>query len=143
MRQTGRPIQAGGLAVLVSAAVLLVPAAPGRSSEPPNPPGLSELVGTWRVDLRPTPEASPYYQELVISVSGDTVEGTFYGSPFRDLQLNADWGTLHFAFVTDDGSGAYNTTARLLDGRLEGTTHSLGRGFLAVWTAEREKAGAE
>ena len=25
----------------------------------------------------------------------------------------------------------------LVEGRLEGTTHSLGRGFLAVWTAER------
>ena len=142
MRQTLKWIAAGGLATLIAAVVFLAPGAHGED-RPSEAPRLSELAGTWRVDLRPTPDASPYYQELVVSVSGDVVEGTFYGTPFRDFQLNADWGTLHFAFVTDDGSGAYNTTGRLVEGRLEGSTHSLGRGFLSVWTAEREKAGSE
>lgn len=50
----------------------------------------------------------------------------------KQPRLNTDWGEVHFAFTTADNSGAYNTS-----GVLHGTTHSLGRGFLAVWTAER------
>ena len=45
---------------------------------------------------------------------------------------------VHRYSVTDDGSGAYNTSGVLLQGRLQGLTHSLGREFLAVWSAERK-----
>lgn len=97
-----------------------------------------DLVGTWKVDLRPTPDAAPYYQEMVItSVAGDSISGTFYGAPIRDGQLNRDWGALRFAFVTEDGSGAYHTAGTLRGDEIEGMTHALGRGFLAYWTAER------
>ena len=37
--------------------------------------------------------------------------------------------------MTEDGSGLYHHTAVLRDGRLIGTTHSIGRDFLARWTA--------
>ena len=99
-----------------------------------------DLVGTWKVDLRPTPDAAPYYHEMVItSVAGDSIAGTFYGAPIRDGRLNSDWGALRFAFVTEDNSGQYHTTGTLRGDEIEGTTHSLGRGFLSYWTAKRVK----
>lgn len=99
------------------------------------------LVGEWRVDLRPTPDADPYYQTLTITSATDKgVKGTFYGTPFTEGCLNDDWGTVHVAFITQDGSGPYAHSARLVDGRLEGLSHSTGRDFLAVWTAERADA---
>jgi len=110
--------------------------APGTSAEPAKPE-LSALAGAWRVDLRPAPDADPYFQSLVVAITDGQVEGSFYDTAFRDFQANADWATLHFAFVTEDGSGIYHTSGRLVEGRLERTTHALGRGFLAVWTAER------
>ena len=126
--------------VLTVVALLSPPAlsaqAPATSAESPKPE-LSALAGAWRVDLRPAPDADPYFQRLVVAITDGEVEGSFYDTAFRDFQANADWGTLHFAFVTEDGSGIYHTSGRLVEGRLEGTTHSLGRGFLAAWTAER------
>ena len=104
-------------------------------------PTSAALVGTWRIDLRPTPDADAYFQEFVISeVDGTSFQGTFYGSEVTQGRINADWGAIHFAFVTSDGSGQYNTSG-VFDGRtIRGTTHSLGRGFISVWSGERVPA---
>ncbi len=94
------------------------------------------LLGTWQVDLRPTPDAEPYYQELVVTeVDGKTFQGTFYGTPLTEGRINTDWSTVRIAFVTADGSGPYNHSAVLVDGKLEGMTNSLGREFLSYWSA--------
>ena len=99
-------------------------------------PSASDLVGTWTVDLRPTPDAPPYTTEFVVtSVEDGDLEGTFYGTAIRDGRVNTSWGEVHFSFVTEDGSGPYNTQGRLTGNMLKGTTHSLGRSFLSVWTA--------
>ncbi len=104
----------------------------------PTRPDPEALVGTWRVDLRPTPDAEAYYREFVVRrVDGETFEGSFYGTELQHGRVNTDWGSLHFAFATSDGSGVYNTSGVLDGDKLRGTTHSLGREFLAVWTAER------
>ncbi|TFG44637.1 MAG: hypothetical protein E4H41_07240 [Gemmatimonadales bacterium] len=101
-------------------------------------PDAEALVGVWRVDLRPTPDAEPYYQEFIVEgVEGDTIRGTFYGTPIEHGRINTDWGQVRFAFTTADGSGPYNTSGVLSGTRVQGTTHSLGRRFLAVWSAER------
>jgi len=101
-------------------------------------PNQQDLVGQWRVDLRATPEAAPYYQELRIdSVKGDTLEGSFFGSRMEHGRLNTDWGTVYIAFVTQDGKGAVHHAGRLRRGKLEGTSLSLGREVLSVWRAER------
>ena len=98
------------------------------------------LVGTWKIDLRPTPDAEAYYQCFVVeSVEGRTFTGTFYGSPVSEARLNGDWGALRFSFVTADGSGQYLHSGVLRDGRLEGMSNSTGRGFLNVWRGERER----
>lgn len=102
-------------------------------------PGPGELVGTWQVDLHPSPDAEPYLQEFVVrSVDGNGFEGSFYGTQVTEGRLNVDWGAVRFAFVTADGSGPYNHSGVFRGGRLEGTTHSLGRDFLAYWTAIRK-----
>lgn len=125
-------------ALLTAALVATAALALGPAATP------DDLVGTWQVDLRPTPDAAPYLQEMIItSVAGDSITGTFYGSPIRDGRLNADWGALRFAFLTDDGSGAYHTSGTLRGDQIEGLTHALGRDFLAYWTAERVAADEE
>lgn len=97
------------------------------------------LVGKWIVDLRPTPDAPAHLKELIIeSVEDGELEGRFYDTDFVDGRLNGDWGALRFAFCTADASGAYHTQGVLRGDRLEGTTMSVGRDFLAVWTAHRE-----
>jgi hypothetical protein len=97
------------------------------------------LVGTWQVDLRPTPDAEPYVQEFVITaVAGNTFTGTFYGTPVEQARINSIWGKLRIAFVTRDGSGPYNHSAVLEGTRLEGLTNSTGRDFLAYWSAEKK-----
>ncbi len=122
---------------ILAALCMMVFIAAGSARIPARPdPGA--LVGTWEVDLRPTPDAEPYLQQFVVtSVDGDGFEGNFYGTPIEEGRLNVDWGAVRFAFVTSDRSGPYNHSGILDGGRMEGTTHSLGRDFLSYWTARR------
>ena len=123
--------------ILGAVSVVILGAAAWNQSVPSPDP--DNLVGTWTVDLRPTPDAEPYLQTfVVISVSEKGFEGEFYGTPIEEGRLNLDWGAVRFAFVTADGSGSYHHAGILRDGWLEGTTHSLGRDFLAYWTATRD-----
>lgn len=97
------------------------------------------LTGTWKVDLRPTPQAEPYFQEFVVSsVDGNTFKATFYGTPIEQARINSSWGKVRIAFVTADGSGPYNHSAVLEGTRLEGLTNSTGRDFIAYWSAEKQ-----
>lgn len=96
------------------------------------------LVGVWKVDLRAKPDAAPYFKEFVVkALDGNTFTGEFYGTEIEQGRVNADWGDVHFAFVTRDGSGPYNHSGVLRAGKLEGLSHSLGRDFLLVWRGER------
>ncbi len=101
-------------------------------------PDANALVGTWTVDLRPTPDAAAYFQEFVVSaVDGKAFEGTFYGSPISQGRINTDWSAVRIAFVTSDLSGPYNHSAVLMNGKLEGLTNATGRGFLSYWSATK------
>jgi hypothetical protein len=98
----------------------------------------AQLVGTWKVDLRATPDAPDYFQAFAVTaVDGKTFTGTFYGTPVEQARINVDWGAVRIGFVTNDQSGPYNHSATLRDGRLEGLTNSTGRDFLAYWSAVR------
>ena len=109
--------------------------APGPAVDP------TDLIGTWAVDLRPTPDAEPYIQEFVVTaVDGDSLVGTFYGAPIERGRLNTGWGRVEFAFVTSDLTGPYNHAGRLVEGRLEGSTYATGRGFVLPWRASRADA---
>ena len=101
-------------------------------------PDANKLIGKWQVDLRPTPDAAAYYQEFVVTgIDSNSFKGTFYGTEIRQAHTNLDWGKVYFAFITGDGSGAYNTSGFLDGDTLRGTTHSIGRQFLSVWTATK------
>jgi hypothetical protein len=98
------------------------------------------LVGTWKVDLRPKPGADPYFKTFVVkTVDGNKFTGLFYDTEIEQGRINVEWGDVHFAFVTQDKSGAYNHSGVLRGDKIEGMTNSLGRDFLLVWRAEREK----
>jgi len=98
------------------------------------------LIGTWSVDLRPTPDAEPYLQRFrVDSVDDGRLTGRFYGTRITDGRIDVAWGRVEFAFTTRDGSGVYHTSGHLeTDGTLVGRTHSPSRGFLQPWRAEHE-----
>jgi len=100
----------------------------------------TQLLGTWQVDLRPTPDAKPYLQQFVVTkVNPDhTFEGTFYGAPISQARINKDWGAIRIAFVTADQSGPYNHSAVLQGTKLEGLTNSTGRDFLSYWSAAKQ-----
>ena len=68
-------------------------------------------------------------------LDGNSFEGTFYRAPVTQARINTDRGAVRIAFVTADGSGPYNHSAVLRDGRLEGLTNSTGRDFLSYWSA--------
>ena len=99
----------------------------------------TKLVGTWKVDLRPTPDAPAYFQTLEIKkIEGDTFSGTFYGSEIKNGRINQAWDFIYIAFTSSDNSGLYSHFAKLAGTRFEGATHSLGRNFLLPWRAEKE-----
>ena len=112
------------------------------SAQAQAPVTAASLVGSWMVDLRPTPTSPAFLKKLVITAQqGTRIEGHFYdGSPLQAGRINTTSGpTLAFAFFTDPGEGAYQTAGRqVAPNRLEGMTLSTTRGFLLSWTAERE-----
>lgn len=121
---------------LIAVAVATLTAAAWHAPSTPD-----DLVGSWQVDLRPSPDAPAYYQELVISSANDgTLSGVFYGSGLQFGRVNTDWDGIHFAFVTIDQSSRYVTTGRLVGDRLEGVTYSPDRDLLQPWNAERSPA---
>ncbi len=99
----------------------------------------SPLVGTWNVDLRPSPKAFPYIKELEISaVKGRKIEGIFYGQRITNGVLNRSWPRPYIAFHTSDLSNEYYHVAYLQDGQLRGVTYGIGRDFVAPWTAKKK-----
>ena len=114
-------------------------AACSQSPPAPEPVSADTLLGTWTVDLRPTPESAPYYKEFVVTaVQGNSFAGVFYDTEVSQARINLDWGRLRIAFVTADGSGSYNHSAVLEDGKLEGLSNSTGRDFLSYWSAVKQ-----
>lgn len=106
------------------------------AQNPSNIDPFSELVGTWKLDLTPGDLTDDVFTEMVIkAIDPDAVKGEFYYSKMRKGQVNISYEGVYFAFVTNDGSGDYNTCGMYKNGELSGSTHSLGRDFLSVWTA--------
>lgn len=101
-----------------------------------------QLLGAWRIDLRPSAEADPYTVIMNIeSIDEGRITGTFYnGSPISDGLVSTSWGVTRFAFTTSDGTGQYDTTGTLRNGILKGTTRSRGRDFLMEWNGTAEPA---
>lgn len=97
-----------------------------------------DLAGQWQVDLRPTPDAAPYFKALELKVkNGGQLSGRFYGSKFKKGIVNDAWPQLHFAFRTRDKNNTYFHTGYLDGDTLRGQTYCPERSFIAPWTATR------
>lgn len=105
----------------------------------PQPSLMERLVGTWKVDLRPEPEAESYFQTLRIDPMDEkSFTGVFYGSKIKDGLINDAWDEITFAFTTRDQNHTYYHTVTLRDGKLAGTTYCPQRDLVAPWTAIRK-----
>ena len=99
----------------------------------------SPLEGSWKIDLRPSPDAEPYYQTFEITeVTKTGIEGSFYGSSLEDTFINEEWERLYFGFTTKDQSSSYFHSGYLLDGEIYGITYCPDRGFIQPWTGEKK-----
>ena len=98
------------------------------------------IIGEWVIDLRPTPDAPPYYQSLKISeVDQKNFVGTFYGSPIKDALLNENWGKLYFAFKTSDQNNTYFQSGYINGDELIGVSYCPTRNFVIPWKGKRKK----
>jgi len=100
---------------------------------------MERLAGSWKVDLRPSPDAESYFQSLRIDPQdAKTFSGAFYGSNIKNGLINKAWEDITFAFITRDRNNTYYHTATLKDNELTGTTYCPQRDLVAPWTAIRK-----
>ncbi len=100
------------------------------------------LVGKWKLDMSPHDATDSNFAMMkVTKVEDNTFEGEFYrkGVEIKNAQINTQLEVIYGALVSGDESGIYNTTFYYKEGKLYGTTHSIDRHFLAVWTAVKSK----
>ncbi|QLG44687.1 hypothetical protein [Costertonia aggregata] len=101
---------------------------------------LNVLVGQWKIDMSPQDKTDGNFAMMNITkIEGYTFKGEFYreGVKIRNAQINSQLGVIYGALVSGDNSGIYNTSFYYKDGMLHGTTHSVNKNFLAVWTATK------
>lgn len=97
------------------------------------------LEGTWKIDLRPTPDAEPYFTKMTISeVSDKSIKGRFYGSSMSSGLLNTSWTKTYFAFTTSDANHTYYHSGYYLDGKVYGISYCPTRQLTAPWTGEKD-----
>lgn len=120
------------LAFLVSTSSLLYAQSKGVN--------LNVLEGTWKLDMSPQDLTDNNFAMMKISkVDKNTIEGEFYrnGVKIREGRVNTSLGIIYGALISGDNSGQYNTAFYYKDGILHGSTHSIGKDFLAVWKATK------
>lgn len=103
---------------------------------------VNRLLGEWRLDMSPQDKTDSNFAMMKITkINNMTFQGEFYrnGVEIRNGQINIQLGVIYGALISGDNSGEYNTTFYLEDGILHGSTHSVQRGFLSVWTATKVK----
>ena len=98
------------------------------------------IIGTFIIDLRPTPDSEPYLKEFKFTkADGKNFDGEFYGYPFSGGFLNTDWEKIYFAFTTADQSGTYYHSGYIERNKVFGITLNEARGFVLPWKGERKK----
>lgn len=102
-------------------------------------PVADSVLGTWIIDLRPTPESAPYLKEFKFTrVEGKKFDGEFYGYPFTGGFLNTDWDNIYFAFTTQDQSGTYYHSGYVECNKVYGITLNESRGFVLPWKGQKK-----
>ena len=99
-----------------------------------------EFIGKWKIDLRPTPESTAYYQTFEIkSTDGKSFKGSFYSSPFAKGLFNTEWKKkVYFAFSTSDRSHTYYHSGYFENGKVYGISYCPTRNFTAPWKGSKE-----
>jgi hypothetical protein len=100
------------------------------------------LRGNWILDMSPENKTDNNFAKMEITeINGSSLNGFFYsdGVKIRQGRINTQTGVIYGALISGDNSGEYNTSFYFKDGTLYGTTHAIGRDFLAVWTATKEE----
>ncbi len=101
---------------------------------------IDRIIGTFIIDLRPTPESEPYLKEFKFTkIEGKKFDGEFYGYPFSGGLFNTDWDKIYFAFTTADQSGTYYHSGYVEGNKVFGITLNEARGFVLPWKGERTK----
>lgn len=99
---------------------------------------IDSIIGTFIIDLRPTPENEPYLKEFKFTkIEGKKFDGEFYGYPFSGGFLNTDWDKIYFAFTTADQSGTYYHSGYVEGNKVFGITLNEARSFVLPWKGER------
>lgn len=123
--------------VLLFSLLVLIPASMRAQSTDID---LNVLVGKWQLDMSPQDKTDSNFAMMNITkIEDKTFKGEFYreGVKIRNAQINTQLEVIYGALVSGDNSGIYNTTFYYKDGMLQGTTHSIDKKFLAVWTATK------
>ena len=104
------------------------------------------LLGQWQIDLTPTDSSDYNFATMTINDINDLqFFGEFYrtGVTIQNGRLNTSNGKVYGALISADGTGQYASSFYLNNGKLYGTTHSLDRKFLSVWTAIKQQSASE
>ncbi|AXG72258.1 hypothetical protein KORDIASMS9_04527 [Kordia sp. SMS9] len=99
------------------------------------------LIGEWQLDMSPENTTDANFAKMIITkVNNNELKGSFYrdGVRIREGRINTQTGIIYGALVSGDNSGEYNTSFYYKNGKLYGSTHAIGRAFLAVWTATKQ-----
>lgn len=110
----------------------------GMLAQSTDDPDLNVLVGKWKLDMSPEDKTDSNFAMINITrIEDNSFKGEFYreGVKIKEGRITTSEGTIYAALISGDNSGAYNTSFHFKDGVLYGTTHSIGKDFLAVWNA--------
>jgi hypothetical protein len=103
-------------------------------------PDANDALGTWVIDLRPTPESEAYLKDFKFTkIDSSRFNGEFYGYPFEGGFLNTDWDRVYFAFTTADQSGTYYHSGYIEGNKIFGMTLNENRKLMLPWRGKRKK----
>jgi hypothetical protein len=102
-------------------------------------PDANNALGTWIIDLRPTPESEPYIKEFKFTkIDGKNFNGEFYGYPFEGGLLNTNWDKIYFAFTTADQSGTYYHSGYIEANKVYGMSLNENRKLMLPWKGTKQ-----
>lgn len=100
---------------------------------------MDTFVRTWKIDLRPTYDSEPYFQDFVVNgLEENTFQGTFYGSEIQDGLINKNWDRLYFSFSTSDATHTYYHSGYYKEDHVHGITYCPTRTLVARWRGNLE-----
>jgi hypothetical protein len=102
-------------------------------------PDANDAIGTWVIDLRPTPDSKPYSKDFKFTkIDGKKFDGEFYGYPFEGGFFNTDWDKIYFAFTTSDQSGTYYHSGYIEGNKIYGMSLNENRKLMLPWRGEKK-----